>query len=183
MSHAFEVFRAKAGINLTLSLPHDHDLNPISERVIGGIDTLATTMRSTCNGPVGFWPWFIMHAVNVHNCAASSVGSSSADAQVSAYQRFTLKRPKIMDLVTIGCRAVALKPRPFQRKGDLSLRGWVGQALGRSLTSIGCQDVWVPAIQRVVQTSSMMCDEEYLPWCTTNVRSLDPIRIRRGYLG
>ena len=164
VSHAFDAFRADAGVHLTLSPPHDHDLNPISERAIGVIDTLATTMKSFSGAPVGFWPWLIMHAVNVHNCTAAATGSSTADPQVSSYQRFTLKQPPIMDLVTFGCRAVALKPRPFQRKGDLSTRGWVGIALGRSLTSIGCQDVWVPSIHRVVQTSSMMCDEEYFPW-------------------
>ena len=57
-----------------------------------------------------------------------------------------------------------MKPGPHQRKGDLSTRGWVGCLLGRSLSSVGAVDVWVPSIGRVVSSSSALVDEEYFPW-------------------
>ena len=42
MSHKFKEFRGSDGTPLhhTVSPPHDHDLNPIAERIIGVISTV-----------------------------------------------------------------------------------------------------------------------------------------------
>eukprot|EP00966_Prymnesium_polylepis_P232659 5380991-Prymnesium_polylepis.1 len=69
-----------------------------------------------------------------------------------------------MDLGTFGCRCVVLKPPPFQRKGDLSARGWMGIFLGNSSESVGAYDAWVPELGKVVTSSSVMIDEETFPW-------------------
>ena len=88
MSYGFAAFREDKGIHLSLSPPHDHDLNPIAERTIGVIDTLATAIADQCKAPIGYWPWLLAHAVEVHNCAAAgSVGSSTADVHASAFER------------------------------------------------------------------------------------------------
>ena len=160
-SRHFEAFRADAGIDATTSPPHDHDLNPIAERVIGVISELATASKLFCNAPIGFWPYVFRDAVEKHNHAAGSVGSSTADSQVCALQRFTLRQPSGMDLLTLGSRAVVLKPPPHQKKGDLTGRGWVGVLLGRG-PSIGSYLVW--ANGRLVTSSSVLVDEENFPW-------------------
>ena len=56
MSHAFAAFRQEEGVHHSVSPPHDHDLNPIAERIIRTIDEIATAMRSECGAPLGFWP-------------------------------------------------------------------------------------------------------------------------------
>ena len=149
----------------TTSAPHDHDLNPISESTINVISTLATSYKSHSGAPIGFWPELVRYAVDWHNAAPqASVGSSTADPQISPLQRFQLKQPKIMDLVAFGARTVVLKPPQQQSKTTLSTRGWVGIYLGRSSDAVGTYEVWVPSINRKVRSSSLTVDEEFFPW-------------------
>ena len=120
---------------------------------------------SQSGAPIGFWPEVFRYAVDWHNSAPqASVGSSTADPQISAYQRFTLKQPKIMDLAAFGSRTVVLKPPTHQSKTTLASRGWIGMYLGRSSDAIGTYEVWVPAINRKVRSSSLTIDEEFFPW-------------------
>ena len=164
-SKQFEHFRANVGLYSTTSAPHDHDLNPIAESTINVISTLATSYMSQSGAPIGFWPEVFRYAVDWHNSAPqASVGSSTADPQISAYQRFTLKQPKIMDLAAFGSRTVVLKPPTHQSKTTLASRGWIGMYLGRSSDAIGTYEVWVPAINRKVRSSSLTIDEEFFPW-------------------
>ena len=168
-SFTFDKFRAEASLHSTTSPPHDHNLNPIAESTIRTIDVLATTFARQAGAPPGFWPEAFRHAVDFHNSSSStSVGSSTADSNISPYQRFTLKQPKIMDLCTFGTCAVVLKPPQHVVKGGLSPRGWVGIFLGRCTDSPGCWEVWVPEIGRKVRSSSVMCDEERFPWLGKN---------------
>ena len=46
MSQLFLEVRADAGIHHTTSPPHDHDLNPIAERIIGLISETASAVRA-----------------------------------------------------------------------------------------------------------------------------------------
>ena len=164
-SFTFNDFRASASLHSTTSPPHDHNLNPIAESTIRTIDVLATTLAQQAGCPPGFWPEAYRHAVDFHNSSSStSVGSSTAESNISPYQRFTLKQPKIMDLCTFGTCAVVLKPPQHIVKGGLSPRGWVGIFLGRCTDSPGCWEVWVPEIGRKVRSSSVMVDEERFPW-------------------
>ena len=164
-SFTFDDFRANASLHSTTSPPHDHNLNPIAESTIRTIDVLATTFARQAGAPPGFWPEAFRHAVDFHNSSSStSVGSSTADSNISPYQRFTLKQPKIMDLCTFGTCAVVLKPPQHITKGGLSPRGWVGIFLGRCTDSPGCWEVWVPEIGRKVRSSSVVVDEERFPW-------------------
>lgn len=162
MSHDFLDFRAKASLHHTTSPPHDHDLNPIAERVIGLISETACAVRAASGAPASFWPWIIAYVVDWHNATVGSVGSSTADAAISPHQRFTHRAPRVMDLATFGCRAVVLKPPTHQHKPSLSTRGWVGMFLGRSRYSKGAYDVLVG--RSIVTSSSVVVDEEYLPW-------------------
>ena len=176
-SHGFKAFQADHSLYSTTSAPYDHDLNPIAESTINVIDTMATKFKLQSNAPVGFWPEAIRHAVNWHNASSTSVGSSSADPAISAHQRFTGKLPKIMDLCTFGARVVVLKSTPHRSKGDLSGRGWVGCFLGRSSDARGCYEAWIPSLNKTVSNSSMLIDEEYLPWLGKDAHvPLEPAR-------
>ena len=168
-SKQFEAFRAREMIYSTTSAPHDHDLNPIAESTINVISTLSTSYKSQSGAPIGFWPEILRYAVDWHNAVPQgSIGSSTSDPQISPYQRFTLKLPKVMDLCAIGARAVVLKPPTHQSKTTLAARGWVGMFLGRSSDAIGTWEVWVPSINRKVRSSSLTIDEEFFPWHGAN---------------
>lgn len=164
LSRGFDEFREERGIHSSMSPPHDHDLNPIAEATIQSIDRLAAAMRAECSAPVGFWTYLLRHAVDVHNSLRVGTGSSVGDDLLSPDHRFSLKLPRVMDLATFGCRAVVVKPPSHIRKGDLSSRGWIGCFLGRSHTSVGAYDVWVPEIGRVVTSSGVLVDEEHFMW-------------------
>ena len=51
MSESFKSFRAREGFDHTVSPPHDHDLNPIAERIIGLISETATAIRLESGAP------------------------------------------------------------------------------------------------------------------------------------
>ena len=161
-SKAFKQIRADMLLHTDMSPPHDHNLNPIAERIIGVIDTLAVAFKEQGHIPDSLWPYIIRHAVDVHNASISSIGSSPANAQISAYQRLTLRQPSVMDLAPPGVRAIVLKPPPAIKKGALEPRGWVGVFLGRSSHSINCWDVWCNG--KIVSSSSVAVDEEFYPW-------------------
>ena len=149
----------------TTSAPHDHDLNPIAESTINVISTLATSYKSQSGAPIGFWP---------EVCATQSIGTTLCLRQRSAPPhpiRRSLRTngsrssfPRSWTLAAFGARTVVLKPPTHQSKTTLASRGWVGMFLGRSSDAIGTWEVWVPAINRKVRSSSLTIDEEFFPW-------------------
>ena len=162
-STAFVEFAGRSGRHQTFSPPHDHDLNPIAERVIGVISEHAAAVRDHCKAPPGFWPHLIRNSVNIHNAIEGEVGSAPADRKLSPVQRLTHKPPKLMDLATFGCAAIVLKSPVKQDKTRLSTRGAKGIFLGRSRDSIGTYDVLVGNLT-IVSSSSVMVNEEEFPW-------------------
>ena len=59
MSHSFRDFRAGGSGSIfhhTTSPPHDHDLNPIAERIIGLISENAAAIRIDSNADPRLWP-------------------------------------------------------------------------------------------------------------------------------
>jgi microcystin-dependent protein len=133
ISHSFRSARTSAGLHHTLSPPHDHDLNPIAERAIRTLAETASAIRVASNVSARHWPHIIAYAADWHNSLIGSVGSSTADSNITPYQRFTLRPPRVMDLATFGCRAFALKPPHLQHKPSLDGRGREGAFFGRSL--------------------------------------------------
>ena len=177
VSKQFRFASASDGTHLTTSPPHDHDLNPIAERIIGSISETATAIRLSTEASPRLWPHIISHAIDYHNGTISSAGSSSTDENISPYQRFTLRRPRVMDLPAFGARAVVLKPPPHQHKPSLSSRGWQGSFLGRTRGSKGCYDVLVDG-NKIVRSSSVLVDEERFDWAPKDkqhLTSLSPL--------
>ena len=163
MSHNFREFRASALLHHTTSPPHDHDLNPIAERIIGLISEDAAAIRLDSHASPRLWPWIFAYAIDWHNGSVSSVGSSTADSNISPHQRFTHRSPQVMDLAAFGCRAVALMPPTHQHKPSLSGRGVLGAFLGRSQNSKGAYDILMPG-NKIMTSSSVMVDEERFDW-------------------
>jgi hypothetical protein len=83
ISKQFGQFRADALVHHTLSPPHDHDLNPIAERVIGMISESAAVIKSDAGASEQLWPWLVQYAVDWHNATVTATGSSTADTQLS----------------------------------------------------------------------------------------------------
>ena len=163
VSASFNEFRAEASLHHTTSPPHDHDLNPIAERVIGLISETATAVRSMTDAKARLWPWLIAYVVDWHNSTIGSVGSSPGEPGITPHQRLTLVPPRVMDLAAFGARAVVLKPPERQHKPSLSTRGEVGAFLGRSRNSKGTYDVLV-AGGKIISSSSVLVDEDYFDW-------------------
>ena len=82
--------------------------------------------------------------------------------------------PRVMDLHAFGCRAVALKAPHKQNKTALEPRGEVGKFLGRVRHSPGTYAVLVNG--KVVETSSVLVDEEHLARCVWIGRDRTPTR-------
>eukprot|EP00965_Chrysotila_dentata_P051036 1692139-Pleurochrysis_carterae.AAC.1 len=72
---------------------------------------------------------------------------------MSSFESLTGDKPRIMPILPFGCRTFAVKPRQAYSKTRMEPRAWVGINLGRSLTTPGAYNVWVPSIPRVVLTS------------------------------
>ena len=161
MSAVFAQLAADKSWHHTVSPSHDHDLNPIAERIIGLIAERSIATRLAANADARLWPWTVAYVVAWHNASVTSLGSSTADSSISPYQRFTLKPPPVMDLATFGCRAVINKPPPHKDKTGLAANGYVGAFLGRSRSSKGSYDVLVGNVVRC--SSSVLVDEEYFP--------------------
>ena len=163
MSKYFQEFTTASAIHHTTSPPHDHDLNPIAERIIGLISENAAATKVGSDAPISHWPEIISYVVDWHNATVSAVGSSSADASITPHQRLTQRPPRVMDLAAFGCAAVVLAPPTQQHKPSLLERGMVGVFLGRSRNSKGCYAVRV-GNNKVVHSSSVAVDEERFPW-------------------
>ena len=161
---AFEALCANDGFVSTKSPPYDHDLNPIAERINRTIPEVATAAFILSGASHGFWPWFIRHAVHVHNSLQCAVGSSTADASISPHQRFTLTLPKLMHLSPPGCAAVVNLPTPKASKTGLQPRGVEGIFLGPANSSIDSSDVWIPSENRIMTSSAVDVDEDTYPW-------------------
>ena len=171
-SKAFQEFAADSGRHQTFSPPHDHDLNPIAERMIGVFSEHASAIRDACGCPPGFWPWLFNFVADVRNGTKSGVGSAPSDQHLSPHQRLTLRPGKLLDLATFGCSAVILKQPTKQDKMQLSTRGAHGIFLGRTRDTIGSYDVLVDG-GSIVSSSSVMVNEEEFPWL--GARRLKPL--------
>ena len=66
MSHAFSEFRAKAMLHHTYSPSHDHNLNPIVERIIGLISQRSAAIRLDTGASPRLWPWLFAYAIAWH---------------------------------------------------------------------------------------------------------------------
>jgi hypothetical protein len=101
----------------------------------------------------------MQHTVDILNRT-----TTPPDSNVSCYEAFTGTKPKIMHIRPFGCAAWAGKSTDFIRKTNMDSKAWEGINLGCSKISPGGYDIWVPKLQRVVNTSDTHFAECLFPW-------------------
>ena len=85
-------------------------------------------------------------------------------AFMTSHQHVTGEPPKILNILPLGCRAYAVKPRNAFVKSGFASRGWIGVNLGRSYTILSAYNVWLPEQKKVIQTPEVYFDESLFPW-------------------
>ena len=141
------------------SPPYISDLNGVAERAIRSIMEGVRADLVASNAPIGFWDNAIQHTVDILNRT-----TTPPDSDVSCYEAFTGVKPKIMHIRPFGCAAWAGKSEAFIRKTNMDSKAWEGINLGCSTISPGGYDIWVPKLQRVVNTSDTHFAECLFPW-------------------
>eukprot|EP00965_Chrysotila_dentata_P114736 3792029-Pleurochrysis_carterae.AAC.1 len=100
---------------------------------------LARSNLVASGAPVSFWTYAIAHSVDILNRTTGPPHSS-----ISSYECLTNVKPRVMPILPFGCRAFAVKPREAYSKTRIEPRAWVGINLGRSLTTPGAYNIYVP---------------------------------------
>ena len=85
-------------------------------------------------------------------------------ALLLAREKVTGHKPKILNIMPIGCRAYAVKPPTAYTKSGFESRAWAGICLGRSSTIPGAYNIWLPSQGKLIQTSEVYFDESLYPW-------------------
>ena len=159
LSREFTDFLDSELIDHTTCPPHVHSLNGIAERAIR---TVVENMRSNLqasNMPVRFWNFAADHAVDVLNRVHGPPKSNR-----TAYRIVTGKRPRVLGIWPLGCRAYPVRPRHQYKKTFIEPHAWSGMNLGRCPTIPGGYSVWLPNEGKVVTTSDVWFDETLMPW-------------------
>ena len=169
MSREFTEYLDSESITRTTCPPHVHQLNGVAERAIRSIMEIVRATREASACPVSFWPHLVEHSVDVLNRTtgpphvAYNADGASVDRQCSL-EIVTGQKPKILNIMPIGCRAYAVKPPNAYTKSGFESRAWAGICLGRSCTISGAYNIWLPSLQKLIQTSEVYFDESLYPW-------------------
>ena len=85
--------------------PHVHQLNGVAERAIRSVMEIVRATREASECQIGFWPHLVEHAVNVLNRVTGPPCESGHE--MCAYEKVTGQKPKILNIMPIGCQAYA----------------------------------------------------------------------------
>lgn len=162
MSREFTEYLEDESIARTTCPPHVHQLNGVAERSIRSIMEIVRATREASECPIGFWPHLVEHAVDVLNRVTGPPRERGQEA--CAYEVVTGQKPKILNILPIGCRAYAVKPPSAYTKSGFEARAWAGVNLGRSSTIPGAYNIWLPSRGKLIQTSEVYFDESLYPW-------------------
>ena len=162
LSREFTEYLESESIARTTCPPHVHQLNGVAERAIRSVMEIVRATREASACPVGFWPHLVEHAVDVLNRVTGPPCESGHE--MSAYEAVTGQKPKILNIMPIGCRAYAVKPPNAYTKSGFEARAWAGICLGRSSTIPSAYNIWLPTQQKLIQTSEVYFDESLYPW-------------------
>ena len=159
VSHEFREFLDNSRIAHTTSPPHASDLNGVAERAIRSASEGMRANIVAANAPKSFWPQAMAQSVDVLNRT-----TCPPLADTSSYEMMTGVRPKIMHIMPFGCAAWAVKPKGSISKTAIESKAWEGINLGCSPKSPGGYLIWVPSINRVVNTADAYFAESHYPW-------------------
>ena len=159
VSREFKELLDSSLVRQTTSPPHVHDLNGVAERAIRSVMSGARSDLAASNAPLGFWDAAVRHNVDILNRT-----TCPPDSERSCYESLTGDKPKIMHLMPFGCAAWAVKPDSMISKTRIESHAWSGIHVGTSSISPGSYDIWVPSINRTVNTSDAYFSECLFPW-------------------
>ena len=83
-------------------------------------------------------------------------------------------QPKVMGILPFGCRAHVVRPKDFVRKGGIDPHAWIGTNIGRSASSPGAYNVWVPATGRMHTSSDVYFTDHLYPHRASNDQFVGP---------
>ena len=114
LSREFVEMLDKDRVSQSTCPPHVHELNGIAERAIRTIFSIARSNLVASGATPGLWPHLVRHALDVSNrCTGPTLDVAAApeSAFQSSFELFSGKKPKVMAIMSFGCRASAVKPR------------------------------------------------------------------------
>ena len=85
------------------------------------------------------------------------------DNDITSFEVMSGEQPKIMGILPFGCRANVVRPKEFVVKSRIDAHAWVGAKLGRSSSSPGTYNIWVPSTGRVHCSSDIYFTERFFP--------------------
>ena len=85
------------------------------------------------------------------------------DSDITSFEVMSGDQPsKIKGILPFGCRAHVVRPKEFVVKSRIDAYTWVGAAnLGRSSSSPGAYNIWVPSTGRVHRSSDIYFTERF----------------------
>ena len=141
LSSEFRKMLTDKGIHQTTCPPHVHRLNGVAERAIRSVmEQVRVNLVASNLLPVSFWAYAVQHGVDVLNRT-----TCPPDSNLTSFEVMRGKQPKVMGILPFGCRAHVVRPKEFVRKGSIDAHAWVSANLGRSASSPGAYNAWVPA--------------------------------------
>ena len=158
LSREFKAMLAGVGTHQTTCPPHVHQLNGVAERAIRSIMEQIRVNLVASNFPISFWAYAAQHGVDVLNRT-----TGPPDNDLTSFEVMHGEQPKVMGLLPFGCRAHVVRPKDFIRKSTIDAHAWPGANLGRSSSSPGAYNVWVPSTGRVHTSSDVYFTERLFP--------------------
>ena len=146
-------------VHKTESPTEIHALNGVAERAIKSIFAHVRADLEASGAPKSFWPFAVAHAIDILNRTTCPPHNRH-----TCYESLTGDKPRIMSLWPWGCRAYSVKPSSHRSKTNLDSTAWEGVHLGRSTNQPGSYLVWIPNLAKVVSSSDVYMEENYMPW-------------------
>lgn len=117
-------------VDKTESPAEVHNLNGVAERAIRSIFAHLRADLEASQAPKSFWPEAVMHAVDILNRT-----TCPPHDRCTCYEALTANKPRIMSLLSWGCRAWAVQTSAKRSKTNIDSNGVMGINLGRYDTS------------------------------------------------
>ena len=130
----------------------------MAERAIGTIFSHVRADLEAAGAPKSFWVYAANQAVDTINRTTSPPRSAT-----SSYEIVTGDKPRVMNIVTWGCRAFAVKQLQERRRSSLDAAAHTGVMLGRNPDQPGAFLLWLPEHMKIISASDVYVQESYMP--------------------
>ena len=195
----YEIWAAKAGIDLELTPSNTHEPNGGAERAGQEVIVRSIVMRDAANLPEKLWPECAQAAVYLYNMSPSEAHDLRSPNEVLDSwfrQYFRWYEPEIVTRITVdlrpdwngiyvyGARAYPLiKEREAgkeKRAFKVMPRAHIGYLVGYVASNI--YRIWVPQLDQVIVTRNVVFDESKLYSKTLEQQAGQPVAITKMVL-